>query len=104
MAQFDVYPNHAEDHTRFPWLVDLQADLLSGLALRVVAPLAPPSLLNHLRLTTLVPVVEVFGQPYLVLIPQLAAIEASELRGPVASIAEYRPEITAALDLLFTGA
>ncbi len=40
MAQFDVHRNRAS--REYPYLLDLQADLLRDLATRVVAPLTPP--------------------------------------------------------------
>ena len=40
MAQFDVYRNSSLDtRERIPYLLDIQHDLLSGLATRVVVPL-----------------------------------------------------------------
>jgi toxin CcdB len=48
MAQFDVCrnPNPASAR-RIPYLLDVQSDLLSGLATRVVVPLATPETLGN---------------------------------------------------------
>jgi toxin CcdB len=52
---------------------------------------------------TLMPVVEVAGEPYAVLTPQLAGIARKQLGEQVASLAAHRAEIVAALDLLIAG-
>lgn len=104
MAQFDVHRNRdPASRAEYPLLLDLQADLLSDLATRVVAPLVPaggraPSLLG-----TLTPVLTVEGQRYAVLIPQLAGIASNDLGARVTSVAAHRDDLVAALGLLVNG-
>jgi toxin CcdB len=67
MAQFDVYRNKdPATRTEFPLLLDLQADLLSDLAIRVVAPLMPAGTGKLKLLGSLTPelTVEANGMPY----------------------------------------
>lgn len=98
MARFDVYRNPDGPG----YLLDIQADLLSHLATRVVIPLLPQSLAPP-PLTTLNPVCELAGEDILVLTQALAAVPAAILKTPVASLAGRRDELTAAVDLLFQG-
>jgi toxin CcdB len=103
MPQFDIYPNpNPSLAAEIPYLLNLQVDFLGSLATRVVAPLARPS--SGLRSTRhLNPVVTVAGDQLVLLVDQLAAVEARHLPSPVASLAQCRDEIIAALDFLFTG-
>lgn len=103
MAQFDVYENPNPDtRESIPFLLDLQADLLSSLTTRVVAPLfreedfgKPAAVLN--------PRFEIDGRRLLMSTSELAGIPARALGEKVGSLASQRGEIIAALDLLFTG-
>lgn len=101
MAQFDVFRNAG--NRRYPYVLDLQADLLRELATHVVAPLTPRGRLTGKPLTGLNPVVTIAGAEHLVLFQELAAFPAARLGPAVASLRARRDEIIAALDLLFTG-
>jgi toxin CcdB len=104
MPQFDVYRNkNPGSRGLFPLLVDLQADLLSDLATRVVAPLATMTPGKSRLLGTLTPVLVVEGKRYVLLTPQLAGIAAKDLGARVTNLAAHRDDIVAALDLLITG-
>lgn len=101
---FDVYTNpNPAARQRFPYLLDVQADLLETLETRVVVPLAPREACAEATLTRLMPVLEVEGQELIAFTPQIAAIPRSRLGGHVGNVAGARSEITAALDLLLTG-
>jgi len=100
MAQFDVYKNPRGGE--YPLLLDVQSDLLSRLATRVVVPLvvrderaAPISRLN--------PTATIGGVEHVLHFQELAAVPETVLRDPVASLASRRTELVAAIDLLFTG-
>lgn len=102
MAQFDVYRNPGADSRRFPYLLDVQSDLLSGVATRVVVPLA--RLADYVKPTRrLHPVLNVDGKDTVMLTPDLAGVLRSELGPKVGSLADRRDEIVAALDFLFQG-
>jgi toxin CcdB len=104
MAQFSVHKNkNPKSKTAYPYLVDVQSDLLSDLQTRVVVPLAKLTALRKKPIRDLTPVVEIDGGKYLLLIPQLAGISMSELGQPVGTIAGHRDEVVAALDFLITG-
>jgi toxin CcdB len=104
MPQFAVYrnPNPATAGD-YPLLVDVQSDLLADLATRVVIPLCPAELIAGRLVRTLMPVVDVAGDGYALLTPQLAGIARKQLGEAVGSLAASRGEIIAALDLLLTG-
>lgn len=104
MAQFDVYRNKNPGSRRsFPLLVDLQVELLSDLATRVVAPLTAVTPGKSPVLGQLTPELRVDGKRYVLLTPQLAGIASKDLGARVARLSAHRDEIVAALDLLITG-
>jgi toxin CcdB len=104
MAQFTVHQNK-NPHTRssIPFLLDIQNDLLRDLETRVVVPLRPASALKGKVLRTLTPLLQIDGEPFLMMTPQLAGIPRSELGARVSEVPQYRAEIIAALDFLLTG-
>src|SRR5262245_50141830 len=104
MSQFTVYKNkNPRSRTTFPFLVDVQADLLDELETRVVAPLTKAPALSRKPISRLTPSVEVDGENYLMITPQLAGIARSDLGAIVGSLSEQRAAIIGALDLLVTG-
>ncbi len=102
MAQFDVYRNtNRATNDAIPYLIDVQTDLLDVLKTRVVIPLERCN--NNKPVQTLSPVFTVEDTPVMMCTPELAGIYAKHLGEHVGSLAEYRQEIMAALDLLFSG-
>ena len=72
------------------------------LALRFVAPLLTSAGPPMQRLGGLNPIVEMDGQRYTPSATELAAVPVSEVGDAVANLADFRSEILAAVDLLFT--
>lgn len=102
MAQFDIHHNPAGGMAEgAPYVVDLQADQLSALPTRVIAPLARPDGFQPIR--GLNPLVEIDGERFAVMVNMMAAVPTNVLSRPVASLAEHRLTIISALDFLFTG-
>lgn len=104
MPQFMVCRNkNSQTRSAIPFLLDVQNDLLNDLETRVVVPLCPVSAMKGQTLRTLMPVLEIEGERYVMLTPQMAGIPKSELGAPVTSVERYRYEIIAAIDFLLTG-
>jgi toxin CcdB len=101
MAQFDVCRNPRRG--LFPLLLDVQSDLLSELATRVVVPLIARKRHGARPLTRLNPTARFQGVDYVLVFQELAAIPRSQIGQPVGSLKSRRHELIAALDLLFTG-
>jgi toxin CcdB len=101
MAQFDVY-RFKPAGAKAVHVIDLQSDMLEGLATRIVAPLYPlePQSRPILRLN---PTVQVDGKAFYLATQELTAVRVKSLGKPVASLAEKRDELIAALDFLITG-
>ena len=103
MAQFDVYRNPDPGSSKaIPYLLDIQTDLLAGLATRVVVPLIvsgsfakPARCLN--------PVFNIEDHSVVMSTQELAGVARSTLGERVANLASERAAIIAALDLLITG-
>lgn len=101
MARFDVFRVATP---AAPLVVDVQAEMLAGLATRLVIPLSPLALARAEAAPRLKPVLEVAGEKYMLMTTDLAAIPVSALGPFVASIDEpRRKEIADALDFLFAG-
>jgi len=104
MAQFTVCRNkNPQTRLAVPFLLDVQTDLLNDLETRVVVPLCPISAMKGKALRTLMPVLEIEGESFVMLTPQMAGIPKSELGVPVTRVEKYRFEIIAAIDFLLTG-
>jgi len=98
MARFTVYANPDGQG----YLVDLQADLNSHFATRVVAPLLPVEAVPFYA-SGLNPVFDIDGERFVMATQGMAAVPLAILKHPVSSLEHRRPEIVAAIDLLFQG-
>lgn len=104
MAQLATYRNRNPDTvSEVPFLVDVQSDLLSQLNTRVVIPIYRRSAAKLQSITRLTPEVEIEGEAYLLMTPQVAGIARGELGEPVGTLEDLRAEIIGAIDLLITG-
>lgn len=104
MPQFSVYKNkNPKTRSTYPYLVDVQSDLLSDLGTRVVVPLIKRTALTKKPIKNLMPIVRVDGQEFIMMVPQLAGIATGDLGVPTASAAQHRGDVVAALDFLITG-
>lgn len=96
MARFDVFASDSG------LLLDVQSDLLGVLSTRVVVPLIPldqaPTPARRLN-----PVFEIDGAPNVMATQFLATVPTSILTQKHSSLAHMQDEITAALDMVFTG-
>lgn len=102
--QFDVYENkNPASRRRFPYLLDVQAELLDSLSTRVVIPLAARAESEAMVVSRLMPVLQLDGGDYVAFTPQLAGVGKAHLGARVANLAVDRADIIAALDLLITG-
>lgn len=102
MARFDVYRNEGRSAKTAPYLIDVQSNVISGLATRIVIPLRSLAAFGSVTLPEdLFPMIPVLGKKYFIDTPQLAAIPASELKSRIGSFQDYQFEIQAALDRVF---
>lgn len=104
MARFDVYANvNAHSRRLYPFLIEIQADLLSGLPTTVVIPLATPSAVDNRPASKLNPQFTISGKRLLAMTQELSAIQRKSLGKRVDSLATENAKIIAALDLLLSG-
>jgi len=104
MAQFDLYKNpNKASRKAYPFILDIQCDLIDNIATRIVVPLALYSKLKNEEMKGLTPKVSFEDRDLLILIPQLASMPAKLLKNPVGSLSYLRDEIISALDLAITG-
>lgn len=103
MAQFDVYQNlNADTKRSVPYLLDVQADLLSELGTRVVVPLMSTEKINKM-LRHLNPLFEIDGRQFVMSASELAGVSVQILGARVLSLKHQRSAIIEALDFLFVG-
>ena len=103
MAQFDVYTNpNPETKPAIPYLLDVQADLLTNLTTRVVIPLYSVSAMGkaakHLN-----PQFTIKRTAVIMSTAELAGVTVNSLGDKICSLKEHRNEIIAALDFLIIG-
>lgn len=104
MAQFNAYENrNPASRERYPYLLDIQSDLLEELCTTVVVPLCPATQAESVRMTYLNPIIEIDGERYIALTQELAGIERKRLGKAVHDLGMYRDRIMAAIDFLMTG-
>lgn len=102
MSQFDVYENRGKGKANIPFVLDVQADLVSGaLSTRVVVPLYKSTLIKKAALKIHVPII-IRGQKHIALFDELASVDFEDLGPHVVNIASsHFRECRNALDTLF---
>jgi len=104
VGQFSVHRNpDPATQERFPLFVDVQDDLLSYLATRVVIPLTPQDRRGYDAILALAPPLTIDGRNYVLLAPQLTHLRASQLGPAVARLTAERRDVLAAVEMLFRG-
>ena len=104
MAQFDVYKNLSKVSKKsYPFILDIQCDLINDIATRIVVPLALYSKFKNQEMKGLTPKVNFDDRDLLVLIPQLASMPSKSLKNPIGTLSHLRDEIVSALDFAITG-
>jgi toxin CcdB len=102
VAQYDVYEHPGERlRAEYPFIIDLQTDLLSSLDTRVIVPLRRAELLPAIK--RLNPSFTIDGINVVLVPTEIVAIRRSLLGPPVGSLGKEHFVITAALDLMLTG-
>ena len=100
MARFDVY---TFSRGAVPFVIDVQADLLSDLKTRVVIPLVLEAKAKKEILPRLKPVLQVQGKNYILMTTDIGTIRTNDLGDVIVNLKNYRQEITEAVDFLFQG-
>ena len=102
--QYDVYPNPSPRMREvYPFVVDVQSDLLKALATRMVVPLALTSLPSTSLPRRLCPLVQVKGQSLMLVPFEAAPLDKRHLKSKVVSLRERADDIVAAMDAVLSG-
>lgn len=104
MAQFSVHEN-PNPRTRgdIPYLLDVQSDVLSILATRMIVPLYRSDSIKSKAMTRLTPVVQFKNKSLIAMVPEMAGIHQRELGVITGDLSSLRIDIIQAIDLLITG-
>ncbi|WP_431065513.1 CcdB family protein [Methylotuvimicrobium sp.] len=104
MAQFRAYENSNKATMKaYPYLLDIQSNLLDELRTTVVIPLCPTNLASKAAITKLSPTLEIDGKFFIALTQQIAGIDRKYLGKQICDLSHYRSEIIAALDFMISG-
>jgi toxin CcdB len=104
MGQFCAYKNpNPATRAQYPFLLDIQSDLLSELRTTVVIPMTPSKLAAPMSLTRLNPSIVIDGKKFTVMTQEIAGVDRNKLGDQACDLSSYRSEIVAALDFVLTG-
>jgi len=104
MSQFCAYKNaNPATRAQFPYLLDIQIDLLGELRTTVVIPLTPSKLAAPMSLTRLNPAIVIDGKSFTLMTQQIAGVDRTQLGAQAYKLSSYRSEIVAALDFVLSG-
>ena len=102
--QYDVYPNPSPRmRDVYPYVLDVQSDLLKALATRMVVPLALTSLPASNLPRRLCPLLPVKGQSLMLVPFEAAPLDKRHLKSKVTSLRERADDIVAAMDAVLSG-
>jgi toxin CcdB len=102
--QFDIYENPSPRmRDVYPYVVDVQSNILSALATRMVVPLAVTSLAVKDLPPRLCPIITVNNKPLMLVPFEAAPLDKRLLKVDVASVIERSYEIIAAMDSVLSG-
>jgi len=101
MAQFDLYENqNRESRETYPFLLEIQADILRDLNTRLTVPLAVASQQYKLPFT---PLIEVHGKAYMVMFHLMASYPINEYGTLIGNFEKDRSVLLGAYDFMIQG-
>ena len=104
MSQFTLYKNEdSSSNDTYPYFIDIQNALLSGLNSRLVIPLSSHKALNETDAKRLCPIIHLDEGNFVLLTHQMTSVPKSILKTEVTSLENFRYEILGAIDLLISG-
>ncbi len=104
MQQFSVYKNkNASTKKEYPYLLNIQSDLLDELKTVVVIPFIKRSTFKQTPVKYLMPVFTIENKECILLTPQIAGIPKSQLGTLVEDLSHFRSEIIGAMDFVISG-
>jgi toxin CcdB len=104
MSQFVLYRNtNKATQKNYPYLLEIQSNLLSELKTTVVIPVMPKRLAGEHVISRLNPVIKVKNEQLVVMTQSAAGVDRTVLGEKVADVSQHRAEIVAAVDFLLSG-
>ncbi|WP_312665641.1 CcdB family protein [Pantoea sp. CTOTU49201] len=100
--QYFIYRN-TNRNSEYPYLVDVQSEIIGELASRIVIPLYPLNQFKKKQVKRLNPVIQVEGEEFLVMTHEMASVRVSLLGDQVMDARVYRQRIKDSVDFIFDG-
>jgi toxin CcdB len=99
--QYRIYRNAGRSDA-YPYLLDVQSDIIDELSTRLAIPLFPRDGASNIP-KRLCPIVAIEGNDYLVMTHEMAAVRVSLFGDEVMDVASRRGDIKSAIDFLMDG-
>lgn len=104
MSQFCAYKNpNPGTRAQYPYLLDIQNDLLSELRTTIVIPLTPSKIAEPISLSRLNPTFILDGESFTAMIQDVAGVDRKQLGAQAYNLTVHRSEIIAAIDFVLSG-
>lgn len=103
MSHYCIYKNYSLTKNNYPFLLNIQSDLLSHIDTRLVIPLAPIGNFNNQLIKNVNMIIRIQSEDYIVLTQQMAAIPIGMIGDEIMVCEEQRHEILRCIDFLVTG-
>ncbi|MDT8429078.1 MAG: CcdB family protein [Pseudomonadales bacterium] len=104
MAQFCAYKNsNPATRAQYPYLLDIQSDLLSGLRTTIVIPLMPSKVVASISLSRLNPVFVLDGESFTAMTQDTAGVDRNQLGAQAYDLSANRSDVIAAIDFVLSG-
>lgn len=104
MPQFFAYQNpNPASREQFPYLLDIQNNLLDDLRTTIVVPLCPSASVAHIAISKLNPVLNIGGDRFTAIVQDMAGVDRRQLGREACDLTHYRAEIITAVDFLLSG-
>ena len=104
MPQFSLHKNaNRATQKNYPYLLDIQSNLLEDLRTTVVIPLMPKRLAGNHIISKLNPVIKFKSESFITMTQNVAGVDRNALGEKVSDLSQYRSEIIAAIDFVLAG-
>lgn len=103
MSQYCIYRNKSQTKNNYPYLLDIQTELLNTMESRLVIPLSLKKNFNDRLIENLNISILIQKKEYILLTQQMAAIPVGMIGDTVMNCEDQRQEILRCIDFLITG-